>query len=123
MNLFLISILLLPSSTLSLSLANKLHTPQLDTTEQSIESLDSTSYSSSYSKTVTTRLPSTARQLKGRFLHLTDLHPDPHYKYGTDIDIGVCHRKIKSIEEVNVLGSKNVMKGKGKAGYWGEPDR
>lgn len=32
--------------------------------------------------------------LTGRFLHITDFHPDPHYKAGTTFDSG-CHRKVK----------------------------
>lgn len=32
--------------------------------------------------------------LKGRFLHITDIHPDPHYKTGSTFDSG-CHRKPK----------------------------
>lgn len=30
--------------------------------------------------------------LKGRFIHITDFHPDPHYITGGDFDSG-CHRK------------------------------
>lgn len=41
--------------------------------------------------------------LKGRFLHITDLHPDPHYRWNATLDAG-CHWEGK---------------GKGKAGYWG----
>lgn len=33
-----------------------------------------------------------ASELKGRFLHLTDFHPDPHYKAGSSFSEG-CHRK------------------------------
>ncbi|KAF8534033.1 Metallo-dependent phosphatase-like protein [Trichophaea hybrida] len=40
------------------------------------------------------------RKLHGRFLHITDLHPDLNYKHGSDID-EKCHR------------------GKGDAGHWG----
>ncbi|KAL7424914.1 Endopolyphosphatase [Cryptotrichosporon argae] len=32
------------------------------------------------------------RELKGRFLHITDFHPDPHYVTGGTFDSG-CHRK------------------------------
>ncbi|KAF7183175.1 hypothetical protein CNMCM7691_003010 [Aspergillus felis] len=43
-----------------------------------------------------------SRVLHGRFLHITDLHPDPHYKTGSSSDDGApCHR------------------GKGSAGYFG----
>ena len=31
------------------------------------------------------------RELKGRFLHITDIHPDPFYKENTDTDTA-CHR-------------------------------
>lgn len=30
--------------------------------------------------------------LKGRFIHITDFHPDPHYITGGDFESG-CHRK------------------------------
>ncbi|KAI5795127.1 hypothetical protein EDC01DRAFT_690174 [Geopyxis carbonaria] len=40
------------------------------------------------------------RKLHGRFLHITDLHPDPFYKDGASVD-QKCHRQ------------------KGDAGYWG----
>lgn len=30
-------------------------------------------------------------ELKGRFLHITDFHPDTHYKTGATFDSG-CHR-------------------------------
>ncbi|KAL4888517.1 Metallo-dependent phosphatase-like protein [Aspergillus ambiguus] len=33
-----------------------------------------------------------SRGLTGRFLHITDFHPDPHYKPGTDPDDEACHR-------------------------------
>ncbi|KAJ5620471.1 Endopolyphosphatase Ppn1p-related protein [Penicillium lagena] len=42
-----------------------------------------------------------ARPLHGRFLHITDFHPDRHYKPGTSIDRSSCHS------------------GKGSAGYFG----
>ncbi|KAF9889754.1 Endopolyphosphatase [Aspergillus nanangensis] len=42
-----------------------------------------------------------SRALTGRFLHITDFHPDSHYKSGTDIDDSACHR------------------GHGSAGYFG----
>ena len=32
--------------------------------------------------------------LKGRFLHVTDFHPDPHYKTGASFSSG-CHSKPK----------------------------
>lgn len=32
--------------------------------------------------------------LKGRFLHITDFHPDPHYVAGATFESG-CHRKPK----------------------------
>lgn len=35
--------------------------------------------------------PSKHRALKGRFLHITDIHPDPFYKENTDPDTA-CHR-------------------------------
>ncbi|OCF61739.1 endopolyphosphatase [Kwoniella mangroviensis CBS 10435] len=47
------------------------------------------------------------RPLKGRFLHITDIHPDPHYKSGATFDSG-CHKRDKDKK-----GKKG--KGKGKA--------
>nr|XP_019009111.1 endopolyphosphatase [Kwoniella pini CBS 10737]OCF47892.1 endopolyphosphatase [Kwoniella pini CBS 10737] len=44
------------------------------------------------------------RPLTGRFLHITDIHPDPHYKSGATFDSG-CHRRNKK---------KKGQKGKGK---------
>ncbi|KAF1816997.1 Endopolyphosphatase [Eremomyces bilateralis CBS 781.70] len=50
------------------------------------------------------RSPSTARPLKGRFLHITDIHFDPHYKVGSDIGRDeTCHH------------------GSGHAGFYGTP--
>ncbi|OJJ49764.1 hypothetical protein ASPZODRAFT_89234 [Penicilliopsis zonata CBS 506.65] len=37
-------------------------------------------------------LESGSRGLTGRFLHITDLHPDSHYKAGTAVGKGSCHR-------------------------------
>ncbi|WWD20090.1 hypothetical protein CI109_104564 [Kwoniella shandongensis] len=45
------------------------------------------------------------RPLKGRFLHITDIHPDPYYKTGATFDSG-CHSKPKK--------GKDKGKGKGK---------
>lgn len=46
--------------------------------------------------------PQTARQLTGKFLHITDFHPDPYYKVYSDVDDeSTCHRN------------------KGPAGYYG----
>ncbi|WVW86650.1 hypothetical protein I302_108704 [Kwoniella bestiolae CBS 10118] len=45
------------------------------------------------------------RPLKGRFLHITDIHPDPHYKAGATFDSG-CHRRSKD------KGKKKKGKGK-----------
>ncbi|KAI9670631.1 MAG: Endopolyphosphatase [Alyxoria varia] len=45
--------------------------------------------------------PSSKRELKGKFLHITDLHPDPFYKAHADADSESCHRH------------------KGPAGYYG----
>jgi endopolyphosphatase len=55
-----------------------------------------------------------ARPLKGRFIHLTDLHPDPFYKAGADED-EACHfdRKKKKHKK---------KKGKGKASSDGAED-
>lgn len=43
-------------------------------------------------KSVEITVPGTGekRTIHGRFLHITDFHPDPYYKAGSDID-GMCH--------------------------------
>ncbi|KGB78065.1 endopolyphosphatase [Cryptococcus deuterogattii R265] len=46
------------------------------------------------------------RPLKGRFLHITDIHPDPHYKAGSTFDSG-CHRKPKKDKKVENRAAKN----------------
>lgn len=56
--------------------------------------------------------PSVADGLKGRFLHITDLHPDPHYLWKAKLQDG-CHRKAKGKRK----------KGEDRAGYWGTPVR
>lgn len=43
--------------------------------------------------------------LKGRFLHITDIHPDPYYKTGATFESG-CHSKPKK--------ERGKSKGKGK---------
>lgn len=54
-------------------------------------------------------IPSSSSQsgLSGRFLHVTDFHPDPHYKVASAISSG-CH-------------SNKPKKDKQRAGYWGSP--
>lgn len=47
------------------------------------------------------------RKLQGRFLHVTDLHPDPLYRVGGSVSSG-CHRK-------------RPKKEKNRAGYLGTP--
>ncbi|KAL5420853.1 hypothetical protein PMIN04_006100 [Paraphaeosphaeria minitans] len=38
--------------------------------------------------------PGKSRPLRGRFLHITDFHPDPHYKtYSSTKESAACHRK------------------------------
>ncbi|SNX82253.1 related to PPN1 - vacuolar endopolyphosphatase [Melanopsichium pennsylvanicum] len=49
------------------------------------------------------------RKPYGRFLHVTDLHPDPHYKHGSAV-AGACHHKKPK--------PKNPQ-GKERAGWWG----
>jgi endopolyphosphatase len=75
--------------------------------------------------------------LTGRFIHITDFHPDPHYKAGATFESG-CHRRDKKghkgkgkekatdleldweEEEDEDLGNDSVTKGKGEsAGRWG----
>ncbi|KAG6332301.1 hypothetical protein ID866_6785 [Astraeus odoratus] len=48
--------------------------------------------------------PTDNRRLHGRFLHITDLHPDPYYKPGSDPS-SACHR--------------GKTKKKHRAGYYG----
>ncbi|OCF37058.1 endopolyphosphatase [Kwoniella heveanensis BCC8398] len=50
------------------------------------------------------------RPLKGRFLHVTDFHPDPHYQTGATFDTG-CHRRPKKNKGKN--GKGKGKKGKG----------
>ncbi|KAI9494399.1 Metallo-dependent phosphatase-like protein [Zychaea mexicana] len=51
--------------------------------------------------------------LHGKFLHITDIHIDPHYQDEATIKSG-CHRQAKK--------HHNKKKRKGKlAGYWGSP--
>ncbi|CDW98310.1 hypothetical protein, partial [Sporisorium scitamineum] len=45
----------------------------------------------------------------GRFLHVTDLHPDPHYKHGSAVNAACHHKKPK----------KGKPDGKLRAGWWG----
>ena len=62
------------------------------------------------------------RPLKGRFLHLTDVHPDPFYRAGTSED-EACHfpsNKRKKHKHKKKHGHKG-KKGKGKAGESGGP--
>jgi endopolyphosphatase len=54
-------------------------------------------------------LPEPRRQLHGRFLHITDIHPDPHYEYDSSISSS-CHRTKPKKEEP-------------RAGYYGTPFR
>lgn len=52
--------------------------------------------------------PSTPdRKLHGRFLHITDIHPDPYYAEGTS-QSSQCHRKEPSDDDQ-------------RAGYYGTP--
>ncbi|SJX60952.1 related to PPN1-vacuolar endopolyphosphatase [Sporisorium reilianum f. sp. reilianum] len=51
----------------------------------------------------------TLRKPFGRFLHVTDLHPDPHYKHGSAVNAACHHKKPK----------KSKPDGKLRAGWWG----
>ncbi|GAC98985.1 hypothetical protein PHSY_006582 [Pseudozyma hubeiensis SY62] len=51
----------------------------------------------------------TLRKPFGRFLHVTDLHPDPHYKHASAVS-GACHHKKPK---------KGKPDGKLRAGWWG----
>lgn len=48
--------------------------------------------------------------LKGRFLHITDFHPDPHYISGGSFDSG-CHRKPEDDFVTNSLKMSSSMSG------------
>ncbi|WVO13727.1 hypothetical protein L204_101349 [Cryptococcus depauperatus] len=68
------------------------------------------------------------RPLKGRFLHITDIHPDPHYKSGSTLASG-CHERPKKKhkskdklgldQEEEVDGGIGALKGDNLAGKWG----
>ncbi|KAL5356897.1 Metallo-dependent phosphatase-like protein [Aspergillus floccosus] len=45
------------------------------------------------------------RGLTGRFLHITDFHPDPHYKPGTDPEDKACHRGHGSAKYFGAAGT------------------
>jgi endopolyphosphatase len=67
-------------------------------------------------------------ELKGRFLHVTDFHPDPHYIAGATFETG-CHRKPskkgkgKDLAQLDDEDVDEGLKGKGKkedlSGKWG----
>lgn len=50
-----------------------------------------------------------SRKPFGRFLHVTDLHPDTHYKHGSAVNSACHHKKPK----------KSKPDGKQRAGWWG----
>ncbi|WOO77660.1 Endopolyphosphatase [Vanrija pseudolonga] len=69
------------------------------------------------------------RELKGRFLHITDFHPDPHYKKGTTFESG-CHRKDKEgkgklrLDDADAVDANGTLRKGGDddtAGKWGSP--
>ncbi|SPC61264.1 related to PPN1 - vacuolar endopolyphosphatase [Ustilago sp. UG-2017b] len=86
---------LLPSTAASL--------PQAAFSAESAPS-SSTNNSSSRTHPITT-----LRKPFGRFLHVTDLHPDPHYKYNSAVNAACHHKKPK----------KHKSEGKQRAGWWG----
>lgn len=57
------------------------------------------------------------QQLTGRFIHVTDFHPDPHYRSGASLD-EACHRKDPSRKKKKKHHKKK--KGKGKHGGKGK---
>ncbi|GAW05350.1 vacuolar endopolyphosphatase [Lentinula edodes] len=65
------------------------------------------SYSTPVQNVLTARSQTKPRKLHGRFLQITDLHPDPFYLPGTSTS-KACHRKIPKEE-------------KKRAGYYGTP--
>ncbi|KAI9632969.1 Metallo-dependent phosphatase-like protein [Dioszegia hungarica] len=96
----------------------------------SSSSSESTAGVAKASGTPETGLAAVSAELTGRFIHITDFHPDPHYLEGTSFDSG-CHR----VAEDEFDGADGQKKGKGKkgkgkkgdgddeeeevAGYWG----
>lgn len=62
----------------------------------------------------------------GRFLHITDMHPDKYYTPGTKIN-DACHtvegKKVVDVEKKKKNKKKKGKKGKktNLAGYWGSP--
>ncbi|KAJ3880320.1 Metallo-dependent phosphatase-like protein [Lentinula edodes] len=65
------------------------------------------SYSTPVQNVLTARSQTKPRKLHGRFLQITDLHPDPFYLPGTSTS-KACHRKIPKEEQK-------------RAGYYGTP--
>lgn len=53
-----------------------------------------------------------AKKLTGRFIHITDIHPDPHYVEGSSIESS-CHRKESSSSALDE-GEEEVYKKKKK---------
>lgn len=72
-------------------------------------SSSSVDFSHASSSSSSSSLSSSGREprLSGRFLHVTDFHPDRYYKPGSAVSAG-CH-------------SKKPKKDKDRAGYWGTP--
>lgn len=67
--------------------------------------------------------------LTGRFLHITDFHPDPHYEAGATLESG-CHDRPKKgkgkdgkgkdkAEEGDEMDSSGKRSEDGLAGRWG----
>lgn len=59
--------------------------------------------------------PRPPSRLTGRFLHVTDFHPDPHYKTGSSISEG-CHRLSKDDEKKRKRRKKKKKRKKRKGG-------
>jgi endopolyphosphatase len=59
-----------------------------------------------------TQSKSETSDLKGRFIHITDIHPDPFYTFKASEDHG-CHKVHK----------KETRKKEHTAGWWGLEDR
>jgi hypothetical protein len=78
-------------------------------------------------------------ELKGRFLHITDIHPDPHYVRGGTFE-SACHRRAKKLDRRRGAsrlddngeeeGEDSILRGggggsgsgpNGGAGRWGDP--
>lgn len=62
----------------------------VDIPELQLESLKKLGLTAKKPVRITDSLTGTSKTIHGRFVHVTDFHPDPYYKVGSDID-QMCH--------------------------------